>query len=580
METYYSSEKGIQILVKLLKAHHIKKVVTSPGGTNMMLNASLMHDGGFEMYSSVDERSAAYMACGMAEESGEPVVLTCTGATAARNYMPGLTEAFYRKLPVLVITGTQDLRRLGNLYDQVTDRSVHAKDILTFSTYVPSVRDTKDAENAALRINQAISALTLHGGGPAHVNLETTYSRDLSVKQLPDVKVIRRIDYDGDFPPLPQGKIAIFIGSHRAFTARETALIDAFCENNDAVCFCDHTSGYKGNFRQVDALLTVQNAPCLQDIRLMIHLGEVSGDHFNMGVKAQEVWRVNRDGQLRDRYGKLTYLFDMDEFHFFEKYGQKRNVGKDTLSFLKSCRNDYVRYYANIPDLPFSNIWMAKQLSCRLPEGCAIHFGILTSLRSWDFFEIPKSVNSACNVGGFGTDGTLSSLLGAALVHPEKLYFGVLGDLAFFYDMNALGNRHFGKNIRILLVNNGKGCEFTHYLNPGHIFREDVEPYIAAAGHYGNQSRTLVRDYAKNLGIDYLSASSKEEFLENMEVFLSTDVDRSFVFEAFTRDIDENEALRLITSTGLVGDVKQVLKEKVGNVIGEKGMAFVKRILK
>ena len=130
------------------------------------------------------------------------------------------------------------------------------------------------------------------------------------------------------------------------------------------------------------------------------------------------------------------------------------------------------------------------------------------------------------------------------------------------------------------MVNNGKGCEFTHYLNPGHIFREDVDPYIAAAGHYGNQSRTLVRDYAKNLGIDYLSASSKEEFLENMEVFLSTDVDRSFVFEAFTRDIDENEALRLITSTGLVGDVKQVLKEKVGNVIGEKGMAFVKRILK
>ena len=62
----------------------------------MMLNASLMYDGSFEMISSVDERSAAYMACGMAEESGEPVMITCTGATAARNYMPALTEAFYR----------------------------------------------------------------------------------------------------------------------------------------------------------------------------------------------------------------------------------------------------------------------------------------------------------------------------------------------------------------------------------------------------------------------------------------------------------------------------------------------------
>ena len=84
------------------------------------------------MYSSDDERSAAYMACGLSEESNEPVMLTCTGATASRNYMPGLTEAFYRKLPILVVSGTQDIRRMGNLYDQVTDRTVQPKDIVTY----------------------------------------------------------------------------------------------------------------------------------------------------------------------------------------------------------------------------------------------------------------------------------------------------------------------------------------------------------------------------------------------------------------------------------------------------------------
>ena len=68
MNTFYSSERGIQILIRLLKDFGIKKIVTSPGTTNMMLNASLMYDGSFEMISSVDERSAAYMACGMAEE--------------------------------------------------------------------------------------------------------------------------------------------------------------------------------------------------------------------------------------------------------------------------------------------------------------------------------------------------------------------------------------------------------------------------------------------------------------------------------------------------------------------------------
>lgn len=86
-----------------------------------------------------------------------------------------------------------------------------------------------------------------------------------------------------------------------------------------------------------------------------------------------------------------------------------------------------------------------------------------------EFFELPHGTKSASNVGGFGTDGSLSAVIGASLINPNNLYFCVLGDLAFFYDINSLGNRHIGKNLRILLVNNGKGCEFTHYLNPGHI---------------------------------------------------------------------------------------------------------------
>ena len=575
MNTHYSSEKGIQILVKLLKEHHIKRVITSPGGTNMMLNASLMYDGSFEMYSSVDERSAAYMACGMAEESGEPVMITCTGATAARNYMPGLTEAYYRKLPILVVTGTQDLRRLGNLYDQVTDRSMHPNDILTFSTYIPTVRDDKDADSAALKINQAISALTLHGGGPAHINLETVYSRDLSVTCLSPVKVVKRISYDDELPTLPQGRIAIFIGSHRTFTEDATMSIDRFCENHNAVVFCDHTSGYKGRFRQLDALLSLKGAKCLDNIRLLIHLGEISGDHFNMGAYAKEVWRVNKDGQLRDRYGKLTYLFEMSDKHFFESYANKDCC--PGISFIQECRADYNKMYDELPELPLSNIWMAKTLAPKIPESSIIHFGILTSLRSWNFFEVSNSIQSASNVGGFGTDGILSSLLGASLVNPNKLHFCVIGDLAFFYDMNALGNRHLGNNLRILLVNNGKGCEFTHHLNPGHIFEENVNQYIAAAGHYGNQSPTLVRDYACNLGMDYLTANTKETFLANMEAFVNPVINNSCVFEVFTRDIDENEALKIMAN---VASMKHQIKEGIQSTVGEKGIKFIRDLIK
>ena len=96
MEKCYTNEIHTQILIALLKAHGIRKVVASPGATNICFVASIQNDPYFEIYSSVDERSAAYIACGLSAESGEAVVLSCTGATASRNYIPALTEAFYR----------------------------------------------------------------------------------------------------------------------------------------------------------------------------------------------------------------------------------------------------------------------------------------------------------------------------------------------------------------------------------------------------------------------------------------------------------------------------------------------------
>lgn len=99
MDTHYTAERNAQIVLYLLKTNNIKKVVASPGATNITLVASMQQDPWFEMYSAADERSAAYIACGLAAESGEPVVLSCTGATASRNYIPGLTEAFYVSFP-------------------------------------------------------------------------------------------------------------------------------------------------------------------------------------------------------------------------------------------------------------------------------------------------------------------------------------------------------------------------------------------------------------------------------------------------------------------------------------------------
>ena len=544
----YTNELHVLTLIALLKAHGIRKVIASPGNTNVTLVASMQRDPFFQMYSSVDERSAAYMACGLAAESGEPVVLSCTGATASRNYIPGLTEAYYRKLPVIAITSTQPIEKVGHLIPEVIDRSAMHKDIVRLSVTLSLIKNEDEVWNCEIKVNQALQALKRHGGGPIHINLETAYSRDFSVKKLPGTRLIERIACHDEFPELSDVRVAVFVGSHRVWTNEETEALDNFCASYNAVVFCDHTSGYKGKYRVLYALVKAQgyNQPLLPEIDILIHIGEISGDYYSWGITAKQVWRVSEDGEIRDAFRKLRYVFEMPECYFFRHYATSV-IQNDT--FLKLCKENYEAVYEHIPELPFSNIWVAQQLSSRLPEHSVLHLGILNTLRSWNFFEIPFSVQSFCNVGGFGIDGDMSSLVGASLAYPEKLYFGILGDLAFFYDMNVMGNHHVGKNVRIMLINNGRGTEFRNYNHMGSMFGDDADAYIAAAGHYGNKSPKLVKHYAEDLGFEYLTASNKEEFSRVYSRFIKKEMtERPMLFEIFTDSVDESRALELIST--------------------------------
>ena len=309
-QMYYSAERTTQIVISLLKQHGIKKIVASPGATNVTLVGSLQQDSWFEMFSAVDERSAAYMACGLAAESGEPVVLSCTGATASRNYLPGLTEAFYRKLPVLAITASQNINRIGHLSPQQLDRRSIQNDIAVCSEHLYPCRSVDDEWDCEIKVNRAILSLTHRGGGPAHLNFTTTYSPDFSVKELPVARKISRY-LTGDVLPeiTPAKRIAIFVGAHNPMTNSLTAVIDKFCATYNAVVFCDHTSGYNGQYRASMALVGMQTeyVSPIFDIDILIHMGEISGDYPVMGkfnIKG-EVWRLSEDGELRDYFKKV-----------------------------------------------------------------------------------------------------------------------------------------------------------------------------------------------------------------------------------------------------------------------------------
>jgi 2-succinyl-5-enolpyruvyl-6-hydroxy-3-cyclohexene-1-carboxylate synthase len=468
--------------------------------------------------------------------------------------------------------------RVGHHVAQVIDHSTKPNDTHRLSIELPIVKDDDDFWECEVKINQAILELKRHGGGPVHINLPTRYSRSYETKTLPACRVMNRFTATDKLPELT-GRVGVFIGAHREFTPEETEVLDRFCSTNNAVVFCDHTSGYKGKYRVLFSLAASQDQMDLTADKpdVTIHIGEITGDYSSAAIVGKEVWRVSDDGEIRDTFRKLRYVFEMNEKTFSERYTDQSKKSDD--QYFKQCQARLHEIHQKFPEIPFSNIWLAGRIADKIPEGSVIHFGILNSLRSWNFFELPASVSSMSNVGGFGIDGGLSSLLGASLTNPNRLYFGIIGDLAFFYDMNALGNHHAGNNLRIMVINNGKGTEFRQYNHVAAHFGDQADQFIAASGHFGNKSKVLIKHYAQDLGFKYISASSKEEFDSVYSEFLAKDAGgQSVVFEVFTDSEEESRALEMVRN--IKKDHKKAAKAAARRLLGDRSVITLKKMFK
>ncbi len=541
----YTDDVNAQIVLALLKKFGIRKMVVSPGTTNVPIARSVQQDPWFEVYSMVDERGAAYFAGGLAYASGEPVVISCTGATASRDYLPGLTEAYYRHLPVIALTSQHTASTYHDLVPQMTDRSQSQNDVKLYSAMLPLVRTAEDRRACQRLVNEALIAATAGMGGPVHINLPVDASYAFTTEQLPNVPRIayyRREDLPQDQlnQQLAGKKVAVFIGSHKPFTPKETEALSRFARAYDAPVLCDHTSCYHGANRMLisHAALNLKKNQ-LPDV--IIDMGGICGD-YNSGrlFGGRRVWRISEDGGIHCRCDQvaLEKVFHMSEYHFFHSMAAAAGDPAHYFSLLdQSAQSRY-------PTLPFSNLYAASRLSRLLPEKSLLHLAILNSLRSMDYFELDESILVSANVGGFGIDGALSTALGQSMAYPDRITFCVVGDLAFFYDMNALGNRHRHGRLRILLVNNSRGVEFRLNKTLENQWGADSDELIAAKGHFGS-----AKGWAQSMGCHYMTASGKEEFDSQLAEFCHPDpghFSAPVVFEIFTDVEDEKKALQSI----------------------------------
>ena len=564
--------KNIEIVVRLLKENNIKRIVISPGGTNIPLVKAIQNDDFFTCYSVVDERSAVYFAIGLFLQTGEIIATSCTSAQATRNYIPGLTEAFYKKVPILAITMEKHPRFTYQEYMQAPDQGSLPKDCVKKTYELPFISDVNDVYHSIRVANEAICELTRNGFGPVQMCIPWL---DFALSdKIPNIRNISILKIEEEWEiNICNKKILIIIGEHRTFTVEEIENIEIFCDNYNAVVYTNHLSNYHGKYAINGNLLlstiSIEEFKNKLQPDIVISLGGQPGDYplykliSSPELDDVEHWRISEDGQIVDTYDKLTKVFWCSEKYFFER--MKKDRCTEHNYFMEWVKNKD-KLKTDI-DVPFSNVFIAQYLHTRIPQNSIIQFSILNSLRTWELFELDETVKCFSNVAAFGIDGGLSTLIGQSVI-SEELCFMVIGDLAFFYDMNSIGNRHIKNNVRILLVNNNGGIEF----KLGGKTDNSVDEYIAAANHFSN-----AKGWAETCGFEYVSARNKQEFVLYGEEFLQKSA-RPILFEVFVSDIDESNAYLEVLRANKEKNIKDHLKNNIRNILGENTVAKIKKI--
>ena len=574
----YTTQENVRIVLSLLKQYNIKYIVVSPGGTNIPITQAVQDDPFFQCYSVPDERSAMYFAIGLYLQTGEIIATSCTSAQATRNYIPGLTEAFYKHVPILAITTSKLERFQYKDYMQAPDQCSLPRDSVKKSFDLPPVTDENSRRQC---INSATEAImeTLHRKpGPVQLNIRINDSLQSRFEEiaLPKTRaVFRHMAWDdwGDIDlQIENKKILIVVGEHRPFSKRLCNAIDNFCNSYNVVVYVNNLSNYHGDYAlQANLLISCGGLMSLAP-DVLITIGGQTGDYSIFyaikGINNVEHWYVSEDGHYMDTYDKLTRIFECPDYFFFERLAGNAQCEHDYFQSWKQL-NDSVNYEV---DLPFSNLYIAQQLYRHIPQKSVMNFAILNSLRCWNYFPLDRSIQGYANVAAFGIDGCTSMLIGESM-YSDRLYFLVTGDLAFFYDMNVIGIRHIRNNIRILLVNNGGGVEFK-VMTQSWKDKVNVNEFISAKGH-----NSTAEGWARSCGFKYLSVRNKQEFDKVKDIFIAQS-DSPIILEAFTKDYDEVMAIELMKHANEMASEKGDMKYVIKKVVGDKGISIIKKILK
>ena len=533
----------------------ITTAILSPGSRCAPLTLAFSRHPGIKCYTISDERCAAFIGLGMADYQRRPAVLICTSGSAALNYAPGIAEAFYRQVPLLVLTAD----RPPEWVDQWDGQTIRQQGI--FGTHVkksyqaPVALEHADATWHVERlVSEAINLCEQESKGPVHVNIPLrepfyptpgeryNYSsrlKTISVTQAPpdlDAAQWQEIaeawqSYD---------KRLVVAGQH-SLDSGIIAPLSNLLQNNKLVIAADVISNLpiENKIAYHDIFLAKGDEKLKESLRpeLLITYGlSVISKNLKLFLrtfKPKEHWHISLSGEAGDPFQSLTRIIRTSPEVFFARIAllESRDAfqAQKEENFYKiwQIENGHASQFVKsfFPRQPFGEF---EALSCilpGLPEGCHLHLANSMAVRYANLLGLSqKEISVFANRGTSGIDGSNSTAVGTALASgiPTTL---ITGDMAFFYDRNAFWHNYDVSNLRIILLNNHGGGIFRLINGPSE--QPELEEY------FETRQPLKAVNTAADFGFEYLYAADNQSLAVALRSFF-TDSKRPRLLEIET----------------------------------------------
>ena len=544
----YPKNELAQLTIASCIAHQLEHVVISPGSRNAPLTIGFYNHPNIKTYSIVDERCAAFFALGLAQQLQKPVAVVCTSGSALLNYYPAVSEAFYSDIPLVVISADRP-KHLIDIGDGQTVRQENVFENHCLFSANLIVNDGSKDENLNL-LDYALRVAT-YENGPVHINVpfdEPLYD------VVDEILTLEPANTEIGEEPIALEELEQYASIWKA-SSKKMVLVGAnfpdellqiqlnkIVEDESVIVLTETTSNlYHSNLiNGIDKVLFPLNEEELEQLKpeILLTFGGMivskKVKQFLRKSKLEHHWHVDSKKAF-DTYFCLDKHFDISPQLFFSQFFFLTSAIESEYqsSWLKIKEHRGTQHATYLESCPYSDLKVFESVLESIPNNTHLQLGNSSIIRYTQLFDMNTSLDIFCNRGTSGIDGSTSTAIGAAHVNKNQTLF-ITGDISFFYDSNALWNKHIKNDFRIILINN----------NGGGIFKVIPGPKATNALSYFETPHGLTAmQLCEMYKIEYSTANNLNELNVSLPDFY-TESEHPKLLEVFTPSQENDTVLK------------------------------------